>query len=41
MKKEHPEEIEAVAILPPILGKSKGFGGIRVTLTSPKYEVTF
>jgi hypothetical protein len=41
MKKEHPEAIKSVEILPPILGKSTGFGKIRVNLSYPKYEVTF
>ncbi|MDR3331712.1 MAG: hypothetical protein LBT08_03705 [Synergistaceae bacterium] len=39
MKQECPEEITEVQILPPILGKSKDFGKIRVKLSTPRYEV--
>jgi hypothetical protein len=39
MKKERPEEIKSVELLPPILGKSTGFGKIRVKLLYPRYEV--
>jgi hypothetical protein len=36
-----PEEIKSVEVLPPILGKTEGFGGVRVHLVSPRYEVMF
>ena len=41
MQKEHPEEIKTVEILPPVLGKTNGFGGMRVHLAHARYEVTF
>jgi hypothetical protein len=41
MRAEHPEEVKSVEVLPPILGKTKGFGGVRVHLDSPRYEVVF
>jgi hypothetical protein len=40
MKTESPEKIESVQILLPALGSSRGFGKIRVKLSSPRYEVT-
>lgn len=39
MRKDCPHEIASAQIVPPILGKSKDFGKIRVKLTIPKYEV--
>jgi hypothetical protein len=39
MKSESPEKIKSVQILLPPLGSPKGFGKIRVQLSSPRYEV--
>ena len=39
MKRDNPEEIASFQIIPPILGKTNGFGKVRVTLANPKYEV--
>jgi len=41
MKKNHPEEIKAVEILAPVLGKTDGFGRVRVHLAHARYEVVF
>jgi len=41
LKQEHPGDIKHAEIIPPVLGKSKDFGKIRVTLRVPRYEVTF
>ena len=41
MKKKHPEEIKAVEVLPPILGKTDDFGRVRVHLTHARYEIAF
>jgi hypothetical protein len=40
MKREHPEDIASVQIIPPVLGKSKDFGKIRVKLSNPRYDVS-
>ena len=39
MKRDNPEEIASFQIIPPNLGKTNGFGKVRVTLANPKYEV--
>jgi len=39
LREEHPEEITSAQIVPPVLGKSKDFGKIRVKLSKPRYEV--
>ncbi|MBQ7263020.1 MAG: hypothetical protein IJR14_04795 [Synergistaceae bacterium] len=39
MRQRSPEDIAAFHVLPPVLGKSKGFGKIRVKLAAPRYEV--
>ena len=39
MREDCPQDIASVQILPPILGKSKDFGKIRVKLSRPRYEV--
>ena len=39
MREETPDEIASFRVIPPVLGKSKDFGKVRVTLTRPRYEV--
>ncbi len=39
MRANNPEEIKSFEVIPPILGKSKDFGKVRVTLTNPKYNI--
>ena len=39
MRQETPDEISSFQVLPPILGKSAGFGKVRVKLSHPRYEV--
>jgi hypothetical protein len=38
MRRERPGNIKNAEIIPPVLG-TPGFGKIRVTLRTPKYEV--
>jgi hypothetical protein len=39
MREENPDAIASAQIIPPILGKSKDFGKIRVRLSKPRYEI--
>lgn len=39
MRRDNPDEIASFKIIPPILGKTRGFGKVRVTLAKPKYEI--
>ncbi len=39
MRQEEPGEIKSFRVLPPVLGKSRDFGKVRVTLANPRYEV--
>ena len=39
MRQEKPDEILSFQVLPPMLGKSSGFGKVRVKLATPRYEV--
>jgi hypothetical protein len=39
MKEESPEKIKSVQFLLPPLGSAEGFGKIRITLSTPRYDV--